>query len=166
MTKIVLISGVSRSGKSTLAQKLCKDLSNAVVLHQDKFVLPVDQLPYINDRIDWERPETIDWERLKKDISESQPSKNYIIIEGILTLTDLDIITAADYIISLEIDKHTFTERRKRETRWGNEPDWFLEHVWKSHLKFHNPHKVTPNMISDNLDATDYTFLLNQMRLL
>lgn len=166
MTKIVLISGVSRSGKSTLAQKLCKDLSNAVILHQDKFVLPADQLPYIKDQIDWERPETIDWKTLKKGISESQSSKEYIIIEGIFTLTDLDIISTAAYIISLEIDKHTFTERRKRETRWGNEPEWFLEHVWKSHLKFHNPHKVTRNMILDNLDAIDYTFLLNQIRLL
>lgn len=145
---------------------LSQDLSNSLIVHQDEYVLPKDLLPKIKDQIDWERPETIDWLRIKKTIEEARSSHDFIIIEGIFSLSDSGILSAADYTISLHIDKSTFIERRKKETRWGNEPEWFMEHVWTSHLKFCNPHKARPDIIIEDSSTSKYKFILNQIRLL
>lgn len=166
MAKLILISGISRSGKSTLAKRLSIDLPNTLVLPQDEFVLSKEQLPRIKDRIDWERPVSIDWVRLKKVLNESQSEYDFIILEGIFALSDISLASAADYSIQLKIDKQTFLERRKKETRWGTEPDWFLEHVWTSHLKFSNPHQVSPNLTMDNSWINNYDSILSEIELL
>lgn len=145
---------------------LSKDLSNSLIIHQDEYVLPKHLSPKIKDQIDWERPETIDWLRLKKTIEEAISAYDFIIIEGIFTLSDSGILSAADFSICLHIEKSTFLERRKKETRWGNEPDWFLEHVWTSHLQFSNPHKVRPDVSLEDFTTSKYPFILNQIRLL
>ena len=34
------------------------------------------------------------------------------------------------------IKKDIFVNRRLQEKRWGFEPKWFIEHVWKSYLTY------------------------------
>ena len=158
MNHLILIAGVSRSGKSSLAEDLCARLENSIHLDQDEFVLPVQDIPLINDRTDWETPESIDWKKWKHKIQESLESYSYVIAEGIFALGDSTIIEIASTTILLSISKEEYLERRKKETRWGNEPDWFLEHVWDAHLKFHNPLNIKPdfeltNFYQANLEA-------------
>lgn len=163
MAKLILIAGVSRSGKSTLANKLSVGLPNAIVLHQDEFVLPESDLPMINERIDWEKPETINWEVLIDKI-DSYKAQDYIILEGIFALSNTALLEKADHKILLDLSYHEFIARRKTEKRWGKEPAWFLEHVWHSHLKYHNPHKTTLDYKFVDLSPSSYSELLDQLK--
>ena len=39
-----------------------------------------------------------------------------------------------DKTIFLKIDKETFLNRKKKDLRWGKEPDWYIEYIWENHL--------------------------------
>lgn len=142
MSQLVLIAGVSRSGKSSLAKRLCAELKNAKHLDQDEFVKPESEIPTIKDRADWETPESIDWAKWEEAIDQAKEKHEYVIAEGIFALSDENLVREADLTILLSIGKEEFVKRRKKETRWGYEPAWFIEHVWLSHLKNHNPHSI------------------------
>jgi nicotinamide/nicotinate riboside kinase len=137
---IIGISGVSRSGKTTLADLIQKKFiekgETAIVLHQDDYVMPENQIPKIRHRIDWECPQSIDFQRFKFEILEAKKHYNHVITEGLLNFWDEDINLLFDKKIFVEISKKTFLERRNKEKRWGFEPKWFYEHVWQSYLKY------------------------------
>jgi nicotinamide/nicotinate riboside kinase len=137
---IIGIAGVSRSGKTTLAdliqKKLIKQGETATVLHQDDYVMPENEIPKIRHRTDWECPQSIDFQRFKLEILEAKNKYNYVITEGLLNFWDKDINVLFDKKIFVEISKKTFLERRNKEKRWGFEPKWFYEHVWQSHEKY------------------------------
>jgi nicotinamide/nicotinate riboside kinase len=137
---IIGIGGVSRSGKTTLALEMKASYEakghRVVVLHQDDFVQPEDKIPLIHDRIDWECPASMDFERLHAAITEAAQRADYVIAEGILVFYDPKVNALFDERILLEIDRDTFLERRALETRWGVEPLWFREYVWESYLKY------------------------------
>ncbi len=164
MAKLILLAGVSRSGKSTLATKLVHDLPNAIVLHQDEFILDQSALPLIKGRIDWENPETIDWDRLVSAHDEANEQYDFIIIEGIFALSSLRLIKASAFKILLTLDREEFIKRRSQETRWGDEPDWFIHHVWESHLACHNPHNLNLDFELRNASPTEYVKLLVQLK--
>lgn len=146
MSQLILIAGVSRSGKSSLAKDLCSKLEDSVHLDQDEFVKPIEEIPIIQDRTDWETPESIDWKKWKSAIDRALQSYSYVIVEGIFSLGDLELIQKASITILLSLEKEEYLRRRQKETRWGDEPEWFLEHVWESHLKHHNPFKIEPDI--------------------
>ncbi len=134
--KIIGIGGVSRSGKSILARKLEKAIHGTVlVLSQDDFTRPISEIPLIQDRTDWEQPDSIDFERLIAHIRDQKNSFEFIIVEGLLAFANEELNTLYGMTILLTISKETFLARRKKETRWGKEPDWYLEHVWESYLR-------------------------------
>ncbi len=164
MAKLILIAGVSRSGKTTLAHKLASDLSRTVILHQDEYVHNESLLPRIKNRIDWEKPETINWDRLLKTYHQSSEKYDFVIIEGIFALNNEELVKIADKTILLKLDHEEFLESRKKENRWGNEPSWFIDHVWNSHLIFHNPHKLIPSHTLYGPSPTDYEEILNQLK--
>ena len=164
MNHLILIAGVSRSGKSSLAKELCARLENSVHLDQDEFVLPVQDIPLIKDRTDWETPESIDWKKWKLKIQESLESYSYVIAEGIFALGDSTIIEIASTTILLSISKEEYLERRKKETRWGNEPDWFLEHVWDAHLRFHNPLNIKPDFELTNFNQANLKAIVSRLK--
>ncbi|MEO9483577.1 MAG: hypothetical protein ABJG47_09040 [Ekhidna sp.] len=136
MPKIIGIGGCSRSGKSSLAHHIKEKLADkrVLLLDMDAFVHPASEIPKIRDRTDWERPESVDFERLIQAIKDS---KDYdtIVVEGILIFANETLRKLFDTTIHVEISKDTFLARRRLETRWGDEPEWFLEHVWKSYLR-------------------------------
>lgn len=140
--KLILIGGVSRSGKSTLAGELTSLLTNCISLSQDNFVLAKEQIPTIKNRIDWEEPKSINWTSLIDRIDELSKHHSFIIIEGIFAFNSSIINDLAVYKVYLELDYELFTERRKDEKRWGPEPAWYLEHVWNAHEKFANPYQI------------------------
>jgi nicotinamide/nicotinate riboside kinase len=134
------IAGVSRSGKTTLADLIQKAYiekgETAIVLHQDDYVMPESEIPKIRHRIDWECPQSIDFQRFKSEILEAKKHYKHVITEGLLNFWDEDINLLFDKKIFVEISKETFLERRNKEKRWGFEPKWFYEHVWQSYLKY------------------------------
>jgi nicotinamide/nicotinate riboside kinase len=139
---IIGIGGVSRSGKTTLALRKKAELealhpgTKAHVIHQDDYVQPVERIPMIRDRTDWECPESMDFERLYAAITDARSRYDWVIAEGILIFYDPKVNALFDERITLHIDRDTFMARRAQETRWGPEPEWYLEHVWNSHLVF------------------------------
>ena len=133
---IIAIGGISQSGKSTLAHWLSKQLGDCPVLSQDDHVMPKDQIPKVRDRIDWECPESIDWTAWASTIQQHQ-HHDYLIIEGLMVFWQEPVIP--DFRFWLGLDKTTFLERRRKETRWGPEPEWFLEHVWQSFIRYGQP---------------------------
>ncbi|PIQ47684.1 MAG: hypothetical protein COW03_14030 [Cytophagales bacterium CG12_big_fil_rev_8_21_14_0_65_40_12] len=136
MSKLIAIGGVSRSGKSSLALKLSTALPKSIVLHQDDFVKSAAQIPQINGRTDWEHPDSIDWPLWEESIDKALAKHDYVIIEGLFAFYDASINSRIHKAIYLSIDKATFLERRRKETRWGYEPEWFIEHVWEAHWQW------------------------------
>lgn len=137
MPKIIGIGGCSRSGKSSLARQINDALDNnrVLLLDMDDFVLPASEIPKINDRTDWERPESVDFRQLVQTIKDNE-DYDVIVVEGILIFANQELVELMDTKIWMQISRKAFLERRKKETRWGEEPDWFLDHVWDSYIKY------------------------------
>ena len=138
MAYIIGIGGVSRSGKSTVARKLKDELASLKVfaLDMDSYVLPENDIPKINGHPNWEVPESIDYERILTLLDENKSIYEVIIVEGILAFANKELNKRYDLTVVMEISKATYLNRRKQETRWGKDPDWYLEYVWEAHLKY------------------------------
>ena len=137
---IIGVGGVSRSGKTSLAFLIKKILEEhgetAIVLSQDDFVFDENQIPKIRHRTDWECPESIDFQRYKKEIIEKKGQFQHVITEGLLNFWNDELDALFDRRLFCCIKKDIFLNRRLQEKRWGLEPKWFIEHVWKSYLKY------------------------------
>ncbi len=135
------IGGSSRSGKTSLAL-LIKNLfekhgQSAILLSQDDYAFTDETfIPKIHNRTDWEHPASIDFEWYKNDIILKQSNYQNVIAEGLFNFWDKDINSLFDMIFFTRISQQTFYERRKHDTRWGYEPQWYIEHVWQSYLKY------------------------------
>ena len=134
------IGGVSRSGKTSLAFLIKKMIEErgetAVVLSQDDFVLEKNLIPKIKQKTDWESPQSIDFQEYRCTIAKEKVCNNHVITEGLLNFWDVETNALFDRRIFVIIKKDIFLSRRKEEKRWGFEPKWFVEHVWKSYLKY------------------------------
>ncbi len=137
MTTVVGISGASRAGKTSLCNLLKDNFTEKSVriLHMDQFVFPEDQIPKIKDEIDWERPESVDYKKLNKAIEDAKGQNDLILVEGILIFYDNQLESIYDRKIFIEIDFDTFWNRKKEDKRWAV-PDWFIQHIWDSYLRY------------------------------
>ena len=149
---IIGIGGLSRSGKSFLAEELKKLFvsrgKSVTVLDQEDFVLPSKEIPLIRDHVDWEIPESIDWQKLKTTISLDKKNSDVLIIEGLMVFWDEWIRGKCDKRIFIEFDKKEFVSRKRIDLRWGKEPEWYIEHIWQSYLQYgHSAH-------GENIDIT------------
>lgn len=135
---IIGIGGVSRAGKTTLAKWLRNQfpLKKIHILCQDDFVYSTDRLPKINDRIDWEHPDSIDHEAFRKSILVESKWNDIVIAEGLLVFSDLLTNKLYNKMFLVEIDYQTFLDRKNKDHRWGHEPDWYVQHIWASYLKY------------------------------
>ncbi len=135
---IIAIAGVSQAGKSTLAGRLRNALGNnkTTILCQDDFVRDIELIPEINHHIDWEHPDSIDHVKFRETIAAEAQRNQYVIVEGLMVLWDEETRKLFDKCIFIEIDKPTFIKRKLVDDRWGIEPEWYVEHIWKSFLQF------------------------------
>ncbi|NRB63114.1 MAG: hypothetical protein HRU40_08850 [Saprospiraceae bacterium] len=151
---VIGIGGVSRAGKSTLADQLSrvawKNKLRSKVLHQDVFVHMDDQLPVIKDRVDWEHPDSIQWERLRKEVIRQMAICDLIIVEGLLAFWDPILVEHYNRCLFIEISEETFRTRKEEDLRWGKEPEWYIDHIWSSYLKYGIPAKDGPDLIYIN----------------
>ncbi len=145
---IIGIGGVSRSGKTSLAKALQAHFRDkdkkAVILHQDEYVFPEEQIPKIRGKVDWEDPTSIDFERFREDILEYEPSSDVLIAEGLFAFYDAATNTLYDRAFFLTVAKATFLERKEKDLRWGKEPAWYIEHIWNSFQKYGHPRGPMP----------------------
>jgi len=135
---IIAIAGVSQAGKSTLAAKLRSLLGHnrVTILCQDDFVKEVQQIPKINDHVDWEHPHSIDHDLLRVTMIAEAQRTEFVIVEGLMMLWDKQTRSLFDKCLFIEIDKETFIRRKLLDQRWGIEPEWYMEHIWQSYLRF------------------------------
>lgn len=135
---IIGIGGISNAGKSNLARRLKNHYSskNVCILCQDDYAMPNEKIPLINNHIDWERPESIDFNTFEKAVVESIENNDIIIIEGIFAFNTESISKLIDKKIFLTLDRRFFFMRKNSDLRWGKEPDWYIEHIWNNHDKY------------------------------
>ncbi len=135
---IIAIGGPSNAGKTHLTQRLCAYFgkTKAAGLCQDDFVKPLEQIPQIRQHLDWEHPDSIHHQRLRNSIIELSHEKEIVLVEGLMIYHDRETLGLFDKKLFVDIDFATFWKRRSADTRWGIEPDWYLEHIWKSYLMY------------------------------
>ncbi|MCK9451624.1 MAG: hypothetical protein M0Q90_08035 [Bacteroidales bacterium] len=150
---IIGIGGASRAGKTTLAEWIRKQFPHQKIqiLCQDDYVFPTQLIPKINDRIDWEHPDSIDHEAFRKAIIAESKSNDLVIVEGLMVFYDQQTNALFDKALQVEIDFDTFLERKKHDHRWGHEPAWYLKHIWESHLKYG---KIPEGLFAMKVDGT------------
>jgi uridine kinase len=149
---LIGICGCSRSGKSTLAANLVwhfrSQNKRAISISQDDFVFKINDIPLINDRTDWDTPASLDFELMHQTMLYFSQSFDVVILEGHFVFSDLKLRQLFDRQIFIEISQQTYTQRRNAETRWGQEPDWFICHVWDSFLKYGQPLFTDTNLLT------------------
>lgn len=134
---IIGIGGVSRAGKTTLANRLKDRIKGKTItiLNQDDFVKN-SGLPTIRNHIDWEHPQSMNWKKLLEAIKAADKDHEIVIVEGLFAFYEKKISLLFDHHIFVRIDKALFEDRKKKDIRWGKEPAWFIEHIWQSFLKY------------------------------
>jgi len=135
---IIGIGGVSRAGKTSLALQVQKWYGSVVLLHQDDYILPENEMPTIRGHIDWERPDAYDYERLIKAVELAQEEYDIVVVEGLMVLCHSALTNLMDKTIYIRITKEAFLSRKTLDKRWGDEPDWYIEHIWNSHFAYCN----------------------------
>lgn len=109
----------------------------ATILAQDDYIFPTEQIPKIQNgeaiEIDWETPESIDFQRYRKAILDAQKQFDHVITEGLLNFYAEDINSLFNKFIFVDISKTTFLSRKAADKRWGEVPNWYIEHIWVSY---------------------------------
>lgn len=132
------IGGVSRAGKTTLSNFLRNKYPElkTLIVSMDKYVHNSESIPKIKGKVDWETPVSVDFDRIHKTITDNIDQYDLIITEGILIFYDERVDALFDRRIFIDIPVDLFYQRRHEEERWGNEPEWYIDYVWESYLKY------------------------------
>jgi len=132
------IGGVSRAGKTTLSNyiKSLYPKKSIFLIEMDKFVKNEADIPKVRNHTDWEHPISVDFKRLKEALEKALNTYDIVITEGILIFYSEELNPLFDKRIFINVPKTVFYKRRKEEKRWGAEPDWYLDYVWESYLKY------------------------------
>lgn len=135
---IIGIGGVSRSGKSTLAEIINSifNQDKLVIIPQDNYVFDEEEIPEIRGEVDWECPESVDFERYKVALEQASEANDVVIAEGLLAFYDEEINQLYEKRIFVSVGEKIFRERKVSDLRWGSFPDWYIDHIWDSYLKY------------------------------
>lgn len=164
---LILISGASASGKSTISMGLSKVIS-AIIIPQDAYYTCEFMLfPY--DKVSdghLEQPDIIDWKKLIDTVN-SIPENVNIIVEGHCLYTCNELVNMADHCFFIDIDYSTCKKRyvsRYSDNYTTNQLEmkekYFDEFTWPIHkqymdkivLKNKNIHCIKCNLESiDNM---------------
>lgn len=136
---IIGIGGVSNAGKSSLANLLKIELEKDYkikILCQDDFIKPEEKIPRINKLIDWEHPSSINHEMFFQAVLREKRNNDIVFSEGLFAFYSDRLCNMYSHKLFLKIDQDTFFERKKRDLRWGKVPDWYIQHIWDSYLRY------------------------------
>ena len=139
---IIAIGGVSRAGKSTLSRLLKAKIEalgvSVTIIEQDKYVYKEKDIPKIKDKVDWESPKSINFEKFDKAITSAGKKYDHVIVEGLLVYYQEKLVKKFSRSIFLKIPKTLFVTRKKIDLRWGSEPEprWYINHIWESYKRY------------------------------
>jgi len=164
---IIGIGGCSNSGKSMLAEQIRNFFipnKRAKILCQDDFVKRRNFLTKINGHVNWELPSTIKFDEYLNAVKKASSKYDIVICEGLFAFWFEELNKLYDKRIFLNTGKKTFVKRKKKDLRWGKEPDWYIEHIWQSYLKY-GTFKDTENLLILNaeqeIDLTEVISFIN-----
>lgn len=108
---IILITGASGSGKSTIASNVAK-MINAVIVPQDSFYkVKFDNYPFDKD-VDVEGKDIIDWPKIGEVIKRIDMATNTnIVVEGHLVATNGRLLRYADVVVLIDSPYHLVKKR-------------------------------------------------------
>jgi uridine kinase len=164
---IIGIGGCSNSGKSTLAELIIEQYANqkSIILCQDDYTLEEEQIPNHYEHTDWEIPESIDIERYLNDVIEAKDNYDLVICEGLFPFWFDELSQLFDRNIYLNLDKDEFLLRKAKDDRWGNDPEWYIRHIWDNHQvygKIKHPHEEDI-IVDSNPGVFDIETILKQL---
>ena len=135
---IIGIGGISRAGKSMMAETVLGLYPDIQVseLSQDDYVIPEAEIPRIRGEIDWECPESMDFDRFRRALVTAHQRADMVIGEGILVFYESRLNRMFDRRIFITISESTFRLRKVKDLRWGPFPEWYVDHIWESYQKF------------------------------
>jgi adenosyl cobinamide kinase/adenosyl cobinamide phosphate guanylyltransferase len=134
--KVVLITGWSQSGKSTLANALPVELGKekVKVIHQDSFrnhsAVPTKSQVHDGKR-SWEGPQFTDWDKLHAAVAEARSTYQLVVVEGYMMLEDEKLRGMATIIIECQVTASVAAERRKSFPKeWPTAERYYMLCVW------------------------------------
>jgi nicotinamide/nicotinate riboside kinase len=141
---LIGIGGVSRSGKSSLALLLREHFkSNTVaIVNQDEYIHSAFQMPWVENELDWEDPESLDFQRMYYEIGWLEKNVEILIVEGLFAFYYPELNKRYDKKLMVEISYKCFYQRKQRDQRWGAIPDWYIKHIWDSYMKYGLPDQL------------------------
>lgn len=145
MWHVVGLSGITCSGKTTLAKKIQEVMPDTVVISQDEYFLPpdsekhtfIDELNHAN----WELVTSLDMARLLNDVEEYRSEKpesqqRLLVIEGIVILNYRPIAELCRQKFFITLNKEACWERRQlRSYDPPDPPGYFEKCVWPMYEK-------------------------------
>jgi len=148
---VIGISGATCSGKSTLADKIRDNFPTSVIVRQDDYFLPLDDLHHVKiqelNHINWELITSLDMQKMYSDIQEilRSPGKNttdskmLLILDGFLLFKHKAITDLCDRKYFLTLTKEQCWERRKNRIYEPSDvPGYFDKIVWPEFVKYKN----------------------------
>jgi len=163
---IIGIGGVSCSGKSMFAEELSLHFRNsgytAIAINQDDYVYPVAGIPVVKGHTDWECPESIDFESFGEAIRDASLCYDVVIAGGLMVFREPSVYDMFDFRIFIELTRSEFKRRKRKDLRWGREPEWYIDHIWDSYLKYGQyPRGLKPDLLLDGDEAFDFGQITN-----
>ena len=161
---VIGIGGCSQSGKSTLSLKLKKKFENlgvkTIILDIDDFVKSTRDIPWIRFHVDWEIPDSIDFVKYERAIIQAKLDSEIVICDGFLVYHDPKIYQYFDKRLFVDVSKSVFLKRKKKNLRWGREPDWYIEYIWTCYLKYGRVDHVNEVLFLDGTKTIDIQEIL------
>lgn len=146
---VLVISGPSGTGKSTITQEMLKRAASAGIstsaIHQDSYFIGPKPDSYWT-QAPKESPDTVDMPALRAAIAAAiaDETNELLMVEGFLLLQDEPIMAKVDAVMFLTCDQETCLGRRlSRSKRTAHESEglkvYYAQHVWPGFLAHTKP---------------------------
>jgi uridine kinase len=159
LSKIIGIGGVSRSGKTHLSHDIVwhyrQQGKRAIAIRQDDFVKLNNQIPTINEEINWEIPESIDYGLILKTLDFYAKDFDILIIDGHLIYANEQLVNLIDVPFILKTSYQTYTRRKTDDKRWGEIPIWYVDYIWEAFQEFGAKKVANPILIEADYPGID-----------
>ncbi|EFN82408.1 nicotinamide riboside kinase 1 [Harpegnathos saltator] len=148
---VIGISGATCSGKSTLAKKIYDNFPGSVMVQQDDYFLPVDDLRHVKvaelNHINWEVMTSLDMQKMHSDVlkilelheksTAHSSGRRLLILDGFLLFKHKAITDLCDRKYFLTLSEELCCERRtNRPYEPPDPPGYFEKVVWPEYINY------------------------------